>query len=357
MPPDRLIGTPPESRNVAARDAETAVRAVLAGTPITTAAARIGLPAAHLADAVELYQAAGQAALAAQTALSGWYQVHVAFPDRATAETAMASQVHPPVRDAEAEGTIDSWWFVRKTPFWRLRFQTTRSADTQALVRRVLDDMTAKNLVTRWWPGIYEPETAVFGGTAAMDIAHQLFHADSSVVLDYLHRHDAATSAMKLIGRRELSLLLCSALMRAAGQDWHEQGDIWHRVTQMRPLDTGQDSDRIAGTTRNVRRLLTLDTGAESDLFAEDKPLTFARPWFTAFTTAGSQLASAVHDGSLRRGIRDVLAHHVIFHWNRFGLSGPAQAVLAQAAADGILGSPVRPVEPQAAAADDVART
>ena len=30
--------------------------------------------------------------------------------------------------------------------------------------------------------------------------------------------------------RREISLMLCSVLMRAAGQDWYEQGDVWARV-------------------------------------------------------------------------------------------------------------------------------
>ena len=40
--------------------------------------------------------------------------------------------------------------------------------------------------------------------------------------------------------RRELGLLLGTVLMRAAGQDWYEQGDIWtqvaaHRVTGHHP--------------------------------------------------------------------------------------------------------------------------
>ncbi len=357
MPTDRLVEPSSRGRGAAAQDADKAVLAVLAGTPLATAAARIGLAASDLDDAVQLYQAAGRAALAAQTTLTGWHQVHIEFPDRTTAETVMAMQVGPRLLDAEAAGIIRSWWYIRKAPFWRLRFQTTRPADTQELVRRTLDRLAAQNLVTRWWPGIYEPETAVFGGATGIDIAHQLFHAESTAVLDYLRRHDAATPDPKLIGRRELSVLLCSDLMRATGQDWHEQGDIWHRVTLMRPVGSDVNLDRIAGTAQSIRRLLALDTSPETDLFGAAGPLTFARPWFTAFTAAGHTLARAAHDGTLGRGIRDVLAHHVIFHWNRLGLPDTAQAVLARAAVDSILGTAGGPIATPGEAPADVAGT
>jgi hypothetical protein len=32
------------------------------------------------------------------------------------------------------------------------------------------------------------------------------------------------------------------------------------------------------------------------------------------------------------RGTRDILAHHVIFHWNRIGLPYKTQSILAHAA-------------------------
>ena len=45
-------------------------------------------------------------------------------------------------------------------------------------------------------------------------------------------------------------------------------------------------------------------------------------------TNAGHALAT----GTLDRGLRDVLAHHVIFHWNRLGLPASTQATLARSA-------------------------
>ncbi|HSL09426.1 MAG TPA: hypothetical protein VK887_15830 [Pseudonocardiaceae bacterium] len=70
-------------------------------------------------------------------------------------------------------------------------------------------------------------------------------------------------------------------------------------------------------------------TGA---LFGTDGPLAFAASWTAAFNHAGQALGAAANDGALERGTRDILAHHVIFHWNRIGLPYKIQSILAQAA-------------------------
>lgn len=62
-----------------------------------------------------------------------------------------------------------------------------------------------------------------------MTCAHELFHADSRAILA-LHHHTNP------LGRRELSVLLCTVLMRAASLEWYEMGDTWHQVTAERPL-------------------------------------------------------------------------------------------------------------------------
>ncbi|MFC0438069.1 hypothetical protein ACFFG9_45330 [Kutzneria buriramensis] len=52
-----------------------------------------------------------------------------------------------------------------------------------------------------------------------MATAHRLFHQDS--------KHILARTFGPGDRRREHTILLCSAMLRAAGQDWHEQGDVW----------------------------------------------------------------------------------------------------------------------------------
>ncbi|MER8226144.1 hypothetical protein ABTZ58_37610 [Streptomyces sp. NPDC094143] len=43
-------------------------------------------------------------------------------------------------------------------------------------------------------------------------------------------------------------------------------------------------------------------------------------------------LGRTVEEGSLDRGLRQVLSYHVILHWNRLGLPMGGQSILASAA-------------------------
>lgn len=321
------------------RTAETGVLAVLSGTPLDQAATEIGMEPAELADALDVYRVAGSVALAAQAGARDWYQVHIEFGDWARAEQIAAIHLAPRLRHAQDAGLTAGWWFMRKAPCWRLRLRPGRAglADMTRTIRCVLQGLTAAGLTERWWESIYEPESIAFGGIEGMQAAHDLFHADSLAVLDYLHHRETDASAEPMIGRRELSVLLCSALFRAAGQDWHEQGDIWHRVTRMRPLPLDTPTDRLPDMAHGLRRLMSVDTHPAGALCGACGPLAFAVPWIAAFDQAGQRLAGAAHSGALERGVRDILAQHVIFHWNRLGLSTPKQAILAWAACDTVM--------------------
>ncbi len=329
----------PES--VAPQQVATSVLAVLSGTALHKAAADIGMQPAELADAIEVYQAAGAAALEAQTSARDWYQVRIRFPDWDTAEHTAATRLGPHLQQAQDTGVLIGWWFIRKAPCWRLRGRpgpTTTIADVRAALGHFLHDLTAAGLIDGWWEGIYEPETLAFGGPAGMHIAHKLFHADSAAILDYLRRHHYAVPATHPIGRRELSILLCTAMFRGAGQEWHEHGDIWHRVTAMRPLPPDIPTHRVGDLTAGLHRLITADTTPTGPQFGT--PLASAAGWATAFTDAGQALAEAARGGALQRGLRDTLAHHVIFHWNRLGLPARTQSVLAHAARNTVMNPP-----------------
>ncbi|WP_329142569.1 thiopeptide-type bacteriocin biosynthesis protein [Streptomyces sp. NBC_01456] len=324
------------------RTTEDLIVAVLAGMPLDQAAAQAPMEAAHLAEAIETYKAAGRAALEAQAGLRDWYQVRIQFTDWNGAERIAAARLAPHLQQAQDAGTIAEWWFLRKHPCWRLRCRpgpkATRTAMTAA-VGAVLDTMAADGAVERWWESLYEPEELTFGGPAGMDIAHDLFHADSRGTLDYL-RHTPRIPNQVTVGRRELSVLLCSTLFRGARQDDNEQADIWHRVVRERPLTTEPSPDKLNGMSPGLRRLISLDASPTGTLFAAEGPLAFATQWSEAFATTGRRLADAARDGTLERGLRDTLASHVIFHWNRLGLPATTQAVLARAARTTLLTTP-----------------
>lgn len=243
-----------------------------------------------------------------------WQQVTIAYPgtsrwDREQQAVAHLRQILP---EAETAGLITAWWYIRKGP-WRIRYLPADPCGAEPIRRSLTNGMPATN-------DIYEPETHAFGGPAAMDIAHTLFHQDSRAMLDYLCHQPA--------GRREQSLILSTALMRAAGLDLEEQGDVWAQIAELRALLLSRPTDPEvwAAFTSDVRYLLL---GAPNSI----------DEWRTSFTAAGANMRTLRETGQLTRGIRAVIAKHVIFHWNRIGISAATQATLARAARDAIFGS------------------
>lgn len=271
-----------------------------------------------------------------------WRQVLLHFNDYAAAEEAGFVHIGPEMARVESEGLIAAWFFIRKNPCWRLRFQPAHhgvAQDAATIVRERLDKLQGAGHIARWVENIYEPETYAFGGTEGMDVAHHLFHADSHHVLTYLaSRHSGNSGNRSSDLRRELTVLLCTSLMRAAGQDWYEQGDIWARVADIRSARPDTSSTCLSSPESGLRRLMTVDTSPTSSLMREDGSLASLSNWFAVFTQVGRALGELAHSGKLSRGLRAILAHHVIFHWNRVGLPLATQNVLASTAKTVVLG-------------------
>jgi thiopeptide-type bacteriocin biosynthesis protein len=253
-----------------------------------------------------------------------WFHASISFPSWDAAEPVMASKVGPALDALARDGRTGSWWFLRKHPHWRIRI---RDAPPD-LAADLLGKLAADGTIAGWHPGIYEPEAHAFGGTAGMDIAHELFCADSQGILEY------ARGPAPLTGRRELSVALIGALLASAGLDWFERGDVYARVAAMRPAPPAASQPKLDQLTEQLHALARVP--AES-LVPGGKPRTFETQWLEAFRDAGRQLGAAAQASELERGLRAVLAHVVIFHWNRIGLSSITQGILAHAARDAYL--------------------
>ncbi|MCY7341084.1 MAG: thiopeptide-type bacteriocin biosynthesis protein [Pseudonocardia sp.] len=255
---------------------------------------------------------------------SAWRHVLIEFTDPTTAEHVAATTLAPALERAE----LRCWWFLRKSPAWRLRYQPARPATTA--VDEMLDEMADVGQIARWTSGIYEPETLALGGPPALDIAHTLFHHDSRHVLA------RADEPRPGLGRCETTVLLFGAMLRAAGLDWFEQGDVWDRVAVLRPAARPLGAEQGARLETAMRRLMTT---------VPPDPL-LPRTWSAAFDTAGHHLGDLARAGRLRRGLRAVLAHHFIFHANRAGLSAADQATLAALAVQVVFHTTTRPHVP-----------
>lgn len=335
MPADHLT-TPTITAGTSADVLLGAVCNVLAGTPLAEAARLPGLVAEDLAEAVETYHHAGVTALYDRAADANWWQAHLEFSDWDQAEHTAATLLAPHLRTWISEGLVDQWWFIRKAPCWRLRLRPQHATSRGALATTataLFDRLTEDGYLATWRPSHYEPEIVPFGGPVGIALAHDLFSADSTNLLTYLQTDE------HLLGRCELSLLLCTALFRAAGQEWFEAGDIWHRITHLRPDPHHDSTDTGHHTTltRQLRTLLNYDTRPTGPLFGPQGPLAQIQPWAEAFHNTGQALARAAEQSSLQRGLRAILAHHVIFHWNRLGLHTTTQHALAHAAATAVL--------------------
>lgn len=254
-----------------------------------------------------------------------WHQHNITFADRSTAQRAITERLGPALLAAREDGQLTSWWFMNKQP-WPLRY---RAAEPSPRIESLLTNLVGDGTVRSSAPGIYEPEIAAFGGTKAMDATHDLFHQDSRHLLTY-------QPGPGRMGRRETAVLLLSAMMRAARLDWFEQGDVWAKATALRPAAEALSPKRTAELLPAVRMLMTADAHS---LCRPNGPLDGHAEWVAAFERAGTQLGHLAAEGGLTRGLRAVIAHHVIFHANRADLPPGDQSALFSTAREAVMAS------------------
>jgi hypothetical protein len=48
--------------------------------------------------------------------------------------------------------------------------------------------------------------------------------------------------------------------MRAANLEWYEQGDVWHRIAQNRPLPTSIPTAKVTAMVNEVKHVMLADT-------------------------------------------------------------------------------------------------
>ena len=287
------------------------------------------ISATTLLSAVETYHEAGRAAVETATATETWLQTHIEFTAWDQAHRYAADELAPELDNLCATGFARRWWFIRKHPRWRIRVQAAspqHRPELAARLDRIWADLTDTGAISAWQPTVYEPETLAFGGTSGMRVAHELFSADSRTALDHLTRTDPP------LGIRETSILLCTRLFHAANLEWFEMGDAWHRIERLRPTPAEAPPERLTALAKDIKPLLSIGTGPHAELFADRSPLHPYARWAAAFADAGATLRTLADAGDLQRGLRSVLAYHVIFHWNRIGLSAQQQTLLAHAA-------------------------
>ncbi|MEU1286101.1 methyltransferase, FxLD system [Kitasatospora sp. NPDC005856] len=266
---------------------------------------------------------------------TGWIQHDLTFNDSCIVEQVTAHHLAPVLDHAQNSGVLEGWWYMRKKGL-RLRYRATAPAP---VVTELLDTLGETGLVKGWATAVYEPETEAFGGPEAMEITHRLFHTDSRHLMARAAKPDPPA-----LRSTETFVVLVSAMLRSAGLDWYEQGDVWAKFTAERPAPPALAPERAAALTTAMRRLMTVDTRR---LSRPGEPLAGHAGWIDAFEETGQGLVRLARDGLLTRGLRAVLAHLMIFHANRAGLPVEHQSAAAARALDTVFHSGEGPAPSQ----------
>ncbi|MFE2424602.1 methyltransferase, FxLD system [Streptomyces hokutonensis] len=227
-----------------------------------------------------------------------WWHARLSFPGGAG--------MSPQAAQALSSGLGEQrFHFLRKEGGLRLR--------TENRVASLLDHLVADGLASGWGVGIYEPEPEAFGGPEGMNVAHDVFCADSRAALVETGRP----------GARERTVLLLSTMIRSAGLDPFEAGDVWAKVGALRPPVTPPTGAALDRAVTAMRRLMNADAARRTNAeFGWVERV-------AAFEDAGRRLRHLASDGRLTRGLRAVLAHHAIFAFNRAGVPAVEQAATA----------------------------
>jgi thiopeptide-type bacteriocin biosynthesis protein len=311
---------------------EEAVLTVLNGRPLDAVASEAGLDAPRLANAVELYRAAGRAALD-RSGDDRWHYWRLDVESQQVIDALLVTAIMPMVREALSSGGATQWWFLRKGDHGHhlrlrvfgpeLRLGPLVVEPAERTFRRLVEEGQLRGYTTV----VYEPEVLLFGGPEGMDLAHQLFACDTLHVfgwLDAVHRENGGYHDR----RAELSLLLVHALLAGAGLDRFEQWDVWTRLHRMRPWS---DRPLNAAYERNRDFLAALLERPDElpDALLGTGGAAACVDWRRDLAAAGAGLAEAHRRGRLDRGLREILVSHVVFHWSRLGLGYPSCAGLA----------------------------
>jgi thiopeptide-type bacteriocin biosynthesis protein len=326
---------------------EQAVLLALAGTPLKEVEQKYAANSAHLPTYVEAYRAAGLQALARVTSSDRWQYWRIPVVTSPTTHFSacendlLSTVIGPLCARLVEEKHISRWWFMRKTdqgPHIRLRIfgqEPHLSKEGIPRVEEMLAELEEHKRIQHWTALTYEPETMLFGGPAAMELAHDLFYKDSNALYQWLaaerQGNTEADMAFRQHIRSEASLLLIQRFLRGTALDPFEQWDTWVKVTQLRPGSTNVSPTQRA---RNVTALTSLLTSSETqrqELFG-DSLYSILSHWSEHFERAGATLTQLYRDGALQRGLRQVLATHIIFHWNRFNFGAARQVELARMA-------------------------
>lgn len=229
-------------------------------------------------------------------------------------------QIYYILQEITNEEIINGFWYVRKKDVSyhiRLRIMTNIIYKTKlsSKIKREISKLDIEGITQ----SVYEPEVCLFGGEAGMKLAHEFFSIDSEFILKFLSHIDID----KLISLDSVSLWLWQSLIKEMNFDLYERWDIWNKVWQLRRFEETESSS-TQHYQEKLSKLFLLNLETISDPVGQHIAL-----YNSMYIKWGKKLVQSDRNGLLNRGIRQLIAIHIIFSWNRMGFGNEKQRILA----------------------------
>jgi thiopeptide-type bacteriocin biosynthesis protein len=279
----------------------------------------------------ELFIAAGVERMERECDAERWLQIGVSFRGAGQADAFLRDELRPAITRWLAEKRFERFFFMRKAPGLRLRFEG-RALETELwpALREIVERGEREGTVRGHEFGVYDAETYQFGGETGLHIAHEFFHHDSLALMDLLaaEREDGEAT-----DRSILSLLVLNDLFRRCVDDGPEHWDVWCNMdlagrTLNRDREVLQHARKALAANRKT---LTLTTGDPSLLLEQLAPAErkAMQRLIDSNESVANRLRQAAREGKLLYGVRKILPFFVIFHWNRWSMGIGEQCVLS----------------------------
>lgn len=251
-----------------------------------------------------------------------WLQINLSLErrqgDPLPAARALFARLLPAVESWRRRGALEIFFFVRKPPDVRLRFQTQAPrAQLLAELESMLSGLMREGYVRQFFPSIYEPEIRQFGGREAMEFVHRYFAADSLawIALDQL----AAQGARSTADDRIVLAVMNDLFLRTLACPF-EVWDVWCNLADLMPPNQVEPPGEMEPVL--IHSLLAAAPQAEKQVLQD-------------YCISNEQLSAGLRQvwnaGKLQCGLRAILPFVAMFHFNRHGLDGSRQAALSQA--------------------------
>jgi thiopeptide-type bacteriocin biosynthesis protein len=253
-----------------------------------------------------------------------WLYVKL-YTGTATADTLLREHIAPVVERAVAEGIASSWFFLRYgDPDWhvRLRFRgdpARLSGELLPLLHAALAPASERGLMWKLVVDTYEREVERYGGADGVELAEELFHADSTACLNIISscEGDAGSDAAwrcavygidRLMTDLGFSLEAKHAAMTSAR-------DAFGAEVGMNTALQKQLGDKYRKHGKELAAFLAADDSDPDHPFA---------PALVAFAQRsnqlrplGARLAALAASGRLSTSVTDLVQSYIHMHVNR----------------------------------------